>query len=365
MVLTVVCFVNQKGGVGKTASVVNIGVGLAKFRKRVLMIDLDPQESLSYWLGINDPPKTIYDFFDGRESLQDCTVKHESGVDIVPSSEMLATLTPDINKFRDALTGQKYDYVLLDCSPTLGMTTLAALTASDWVIIPLFPDLLSLKGMSQLLGTINTIREETNPNLILKGIIATRYSAHKKMHVDVLEQIREAFPDISVFTVRDSIAVSESPVEGKSVLDYRPNSNGAKDYYDIARALVNTKYSSAAAKMLAQHALGINQNTALRQHAAVIEQAAAPKQQQNFAVIGEEEKSPEVVVNDIDKTAEPIVAQEVQAVVNDIDKPVESGAAQEVQADPQSAQAEEPAAEQQTPNDPDKCCATIGFPGRA
>ncbi len=139
-----ICFVNQKGGVGKTASVVNIGAGLAKLGKRVLLIDLDPQESLSYWLGITEPVRTVYDLFEGAAEFNTCKTRHESGLDVIPSNEMLATLTPDTYLLRQALRGQRYDYVLIDCSPTLGMTTLAALTAADWVIIPLCPDLLSL-----------------------------------------------------------------------------------------------------------------------------------------------------------------------------------------------------------------------------
>jgi chromosome partitioning protein len=234
-----ICFVNQKGGVGKTASVVNIGAGLAKLNKRVLLIDLDPQESLSYWLGIIEPEKTIYDFLEGTAAFNACKISHAGGFDVLPSNEMLATLETDTYALRHALQGQDYDYVLLDCSPTLGMTTLTALTAADWVMIPLCPDLLSLKGMSQLLGTISTIQEQTNPNLRLKGIVATRYSNRKKMHRDVLEQIQTFFRDTLIFTVRENIAVAESPVAGKSVLDYRPKSIGAVDYLAIARELAD------------------------------------------------------------------------------------------------------------------------------
>lgn len=237
--MTVICLVNQKGGVGKTASVVNIGAGLAKLGKRVLLIDLDPQESLSYWLGITQPVRTIYDFFEGRETLSACKTRHVSGLDVIASDEMLATVTPDPEQLRQALAGEAYDYVLLDCSPTLGMTTLAALTAANWVMIPVCPDLLSIKGMSQLLGTIDTIREHTNAALRLRGIIATRCSAHNKMHLDVLEQLDKFFQDVPIYIVRESISVSESPVAGLSVLDYRPQCGGAHDYLAIARDLIN------------------------------------------------------------------------------------------------------------------------------
>jgi chromosome partitioning protein len=239
--LTVICFVNQKGGVGKTASVVNIGAGLAKLNKRVLLIDLDPQESLSYWLGIDKPKKTVYDFFDGTASLSHCKVSHSSGLDVVTSDEMLATVSPSIEQLKYGLLGNDYDYVLLDCSPTLGMLTLTALTASDWVIIPFCPDLLSIKGMTQLLGTITTVQEETNPRLQLKAVIATRFNPRKRMHREVLDQIRDFFRDLPIFTVRENIAISESPVNGQSVLDYRPNSAGAADYYEIARELTNVR----------------------------------------------------------------------------------------------------------------------------
>lgn len=237
--LTVICFVNQKGGVGKTASVVNVGAGLARLGKRVLLIDLDPQESLSYWLGIAESGQTVYDFFSGKVTLDACKVSCGEQFDVIPSNEMLATIQPDIGLLRQALVGQPYDFVLLDCSPTLGMTTLAALTAAQWVIIPLCPDLLSIKGMSQLLGTIRTIQEQTNPDLLLKGVIATRYSPRKKMHRHVMEQIQTSLGDVEIFTVRDCIAVAESPVAGQSVLEYRPGSTGAQDYFLIARGLIH------------------------------------------------------------------------------------------------------------------------------
>lgn len=239
--LIVICFVNQKGGVGKTASVVNVGAGLVRMNQRVLLIDLDPQESLSYWMGITEPAITVYDFFNRQATLDDCKVARGIGLDVIPSNEMLATIYPDTGLLRQALVGQPYDFVLLDCSPTLGMTTLAALTAAHWVIIPLSPDLLSIKGMSQLLGTIRTIQEQTNPELVLKGVIAIRYSARKRMHRHVMEQIQTSLGSIDIFTVRDCIAVAESPVAGQSVLDYKPNSTGAQDYFTIARGLIHGK----------------------------------------------------------------------------------------------------------------------------
>lgn len=236
-----ICFVNQKGGVGKTASVVNIGSGLAKCNQRVLLIDLDPQESLSYWVGVTNSAKTIYDVLDGGATVKQCIVKHPGGFDVLSSNEMLATIQPDVGQLKALFHDLEYDHILLDCSPTLGMMTLAALTASDWVIIPLCPDLLSIKGMSQLLGTIGTIQEQTNPGLMLKAIIVTRYSRRKRMHRDVLEQIQNVLTGVAIYTVRENIAVSESPVSGQSVLDYRPRSIGAEDYLTIARELIHVK----------------------------------------------------------------------------------------------------------------------------
>ncbi len=252
-----ICFVNQKGGVGKTTSVMNIGACLAKLSKRVLMIDLDPQESLSYWLGITEPDKTIFDFFDGKANLESCITRHTAGFDVVPSKEMLATITPDVYQLKQALDKLAYDFVLLDCSPTLGMTSLAALTAANWVVIPLCPDLLSIKGMSQLLGTIQTIREQTNPSLLLKNVIATRYDGNQKMHRDVLDQLTSFLDSVPIFTVREDIAISESPVAGMSVVDYKPDSTGAQDYMAISQDLANSKgdYKSAVASVLAKHSL--------------------------------------------------------------------------------------------------------------
>lgn len=239
--MKVICFVNQKGGVGKTASVVNIGAGLAKQNKKVLLIDLDPQESMSYWVGITESGKSVVDFFAGKEPLEDCISCHRGGFDVVPSQEMLATITPDVYQLKQGMDRLAYDFVLLDCSPTLGMTTLAALTAAQWVMVPLCPDLLSIKGLSQLLGTIGTIREQTNPDLLLKGIIATRYNSRKKMHRDVLGQIVAFLPGVCIHYVRENIAVAESPVSGMSVLHYKPKSTGAQDYLAIAKELINNE----------------------------------------------------------------------------------------------------------------------------
>ncbi|MBP1764143.1 MAG: OmpA/MotB domain protein [Firmicutes bacterium] len=281
-----ICFVNQKGGVGKTTSVMNIGACLAKLSKRVLMIDLDPQESLSYWLGITEPDKTIFDFFDGKANLESCITRHAAGFDVVPSKEMLATITPDVYQLKQALDKLNYDFVLLDCSPTLGMTSLAALTAANWVIIPLCPDLLSIKGMSQLLGTIQTIREQTNPGLLLKNVLATRYDGNQKMHRDVLEQLTSFLDSVPIFTVREDIAVSESPVAGMSVVDYKPDSAGAQDYMAISQDLANSKgdYKTAVASVLAKHSFKAEQkipNTLIgRVEAAISQPLTTPKQKE-------------------------------------------------------------------------------------
>jgi len=280
-----ICFVNQKGGVGKTTSVMNIGACLAKLSKRVLMIDLDPQESLSYWLGITEPDKSIFDFFDGKANLESCITRHTAGFDVVPSKEMLATITPDVYQLKQALDKLAYDFVLLDCSPTLGMTSLAALTAANWVIIPLCPDLLSIKGMSQLMGTIQTIREQTNPSLLLKNVIATRYDGNQKMHRDVLDQLTSFLDSVPIFTVREDIAISESPVAGMSVVDYKPDSTGAQDYMAISQDLANSKgdYKTAVASVLAKHSFQAEQKApttlAGRVEAAIAHPLATPEQQ--------------------------------------------------------------------------------------
>lgn len=239
MVLTVICFVNQKGGVGKTASVANIGAALARLGRRVLLVDLDPQESLTYSLGITGPAKTIVHFFNSGVSLESCALHHPGGFDLVASDEMLATVTPETYQLQWALMGLDYDFVLLDCSPTLGMMTLAALTAADWVVIPLCPDMLSLKGMTQLLRTLHTVKDQTNAALQLKAVLATRYCARRKMHQDVLAQVRKFFKDVPVYVVRENAAVAESPALGLSVLDYRPNSSGAREYSAIAKELAD------------------------------------------------------------------------------------------------------------------------------
>ena len=204
--MKVISFVNQKGGVGKTTSTVNVGTALANQGKKVLLVDFDAQGSLSVSLGIGDigvDEMTTYEVLKGsdlREALKVFSVNLSvlptdirlSGAEIefssIPGREFLLRESLEIIK-------DDFDYVLIDCPPSLGVLTLIALTASDGVIIPVKSDFLALKGMAQLVDVINVVKRRMNPNLDIIGVLATFYNARRNLDQQIVEQIDEFFPN--------------------------------------------------------------------------------------------------------------------------------------------------------------------------
>ena len=240
----IISIVNHKGGVGKTTSVSSLGVALARMGKRVLLVDLDAQGNLTDTLTQTPGDRSIYDSLRTLETLP--VVKIREGLDLCPSSIDLVSMDLELADKRERefrlsqlLQGLDYEYILLDCPPSLGLLTINALTASSKVIIPLTPEALPAKGLGTLLDIIERTKETLNPGLSLGGILITRYN-RRKINRLVEETLRETFGD-SVFKtkIRENVDISESPLQGMDIYSYSPNSIGAKDYESLALEVVS------------------------------------------------------------------------------------------------------------------------------
>ena len=240
----IISIVNHKGGVGKTTSVSSLGVALARMGKRVLLVDLDAQGNLTDTLTKTPGDRSIYDSLRTLETLP--VVNIREGLDLCPSSIDLVSMDLELADKKEReyrlsrlLQGLDYEYILLDCPPSLGLLTINALTASTKVIIPLTPEALPAKGLGTLLDIIERTKETLNPGLSLGGILITRYN-RRKINRLVEETLRETFGD-SVFKtkIRENVDISESPLQGTDIYSYSPNSIGAKDYESLALEVVS------------------------------------------------------------------------------------------------------------------------------
>ncbi|MHB8277889.1 MAG: ParA family protein [Candidatus Humimicrobiaceae bacterium] len=238
---------NQKGGVGKTTSVINIGAGLRRLGKRVLLIDLDPQSNLTYSLGLTRKiDKTVLDILKGEARAGEVVIDKD-GLYIIPSSIDLAGADIELSTIagrefllKEALRDVKgMDYIFIDCPPSLGLLTLNAFTVSDEVYIPLQTEYLALQGLNALIKTIDLIKTRINGNLNITGVIATRYDKRKILNKEVAEAIKNKFKDKLFNTyIRENISLAEAPSFGQDIFTYRPNSNGAEDYLNLCKEII-------------------------------------------------------------------------------------------------------------------------------
>lgn len=246
--MKVLAFSNQKGGVGKTTTVQNLGKGLAKMGKKVLLVDMDAQGNLtdSYGIESHNLDRTIYHVLKGKNRIVD-VVRESQGVSIVPSNLELSGADLELSSvpgreflLRDALEEHKeYDYVLIDCPPNLSIMTLNALSASDRVYIPLQTEYYSIKGMSQLLDSIKLIKKRINPKLELGGVICTMYDSRRNLNKEVKDIIEDYFEGKVLDTyIRENVALAEAPSKSMSIFDYKPNSNGAEDYMNLTKEIL-------------------------------------------------------------------------------------------------------------------------------
>ncbi len=244
----IVTVANQKGGVGKTTTSVNLGASLAAAEKTTLVVDMDPQANATSGLGV-DPrtlESTIYDVLIGNQSSTDVVVPASLDyLDILPASKDLAGAEIELvdaenreGRLRDALEllRDKYDYIVIDCPPSLGLLTLNALCAADSVIVPLQCEYYALEGLGRLIETISIIRQELNPNLEIDGVLLTMYDGRTSLSNQVASEVRENFAGRVFNTVIPrNVRLSESPSFGKPVLVYDARSKGSQGYLEFAR----------------------------------------------------------------------------------------------------------------------------------
>lgn len=247
----IIAFANQKGGVGKTTTAINIGASLAAIKKRVLLIDLDQQGNAGTGLGFEraNHKQSVYGVIMGTASAADNILTTAvAGLHLLPSTQTLAGADIDLLdmenrefRLRDALKpiADYYDYILLDCPPALGYLTINALTAADSVIIPLQCEFFALEGVQQLMDTISVVKQKWNPSLEILGVLLTMYDKRYGMTRAVDDDVRNTFGDIVFKTVVPrNVRVSEAPSHGKPALFYDFNSTGAQAYLRVATEVV-------------------------------------------------------------------------------------------------------------------------------
>lgn len=247
----VVAFTNQKGGVAKTTTTLNLGVALQEMGHRALAVDLDPQGNLTMSLGLNPDSvrPSMYDVLVNGVSIEKAIFRQEldiavASIDLAAVEIALSSLIGRERALSKALmqVRDEYDYILLDTPPSLGLLTINALTASDAVIVPVQCEYLSLRGLAQLERTLELVQENLNPDVHIAGIVPTMYDARTIHGREAVEVLRNSFGDL-VFqtTINKTIRFAEAPVKGESVLKYAPDSQAAKAYRRLAREVLDGK----------------------------------------------------------------------------------------------------------------------------
>lgn len=247
----IISFANQKGGVGKTTSAINIAAGIGLKGKKTLLLDCDPQGNASSGVGIrrNRIGATTYDILIGRARAEDAIIKTEyKNLSVLPSSMPLAAAELELADLEDrafrlknALESVKndYDYIFIDCPPSLGMLTVNALTASDGVIVPMQCEYFSLEGLTQILSTVKQVKRLYNPDLSLTGILITMHNGRLNLSVQVLDELKKHYADKLFSTpVSRNVRLSEAPSFGMPIQYYDKYSKGSSSYDDIAAELL-------------------------------------------------------------------------------------------------------------------------------
>jgi chromosome partitioning protein len=242
----IISLLNHKGGVGKTTSAINIGAGLAELGKKVLLIDLDPQANLTLSLGVPRHPNTIYEAIRGEAPMVPYQVKENLDV-VISTLDLSGAEMELINEAgREFILRElfdpirdNYDYIIIDCPPSLGLLTLNALTSSDQVYIPLQTEFLAMQGLAKIKQIIQKVKLRLNKKLEIGGVIATMYDHRKVLNRDVVKTIEKYFGELLFETrIRDTVALAEAPAQRKDIFDYNRKSSGAKDYLALSKEIL-------------------------------------------------------------------------------------------------------------------------------
>jgi chromosome partitioning protein len=249
----VIAIANQKGGVGKTTTAINLAASLAVLEKKVLIIDADPQANTTSGLNFSpedDQKRTLYEVIIGKIDVHDALIQTEiASMHMIPSHinlvgaeiEMLETQERE-SVLKNVLIPlrEEYDFIIIDCSPSLGLITVNSLTAADSVIIPVQAEYYALEGISKLLVTIKIIKGRLNPSLEIEGFLLTMYDSRLRLARQVYDEVKQHFKDMVFKTViQRNIRLSESPSHGVPVLLYDAESTGAKNYLSLAQEVIN------------------------------------------------------------------------------------------------------------------------------
>lgn len=240
-----IAILNQKGGVGKTTSAINLAAYLQKQGKNVLLVDLDPQGNATSGLGISKARQetTTYDLLINNTDLEGSTVEVNEDLHLVPANANLAAAEVDLvsvqnreTKLKQVLTKASYDFVLIDCPPSLGLLSINALTAANWVLIPVQAEYYALEGLSQLLDTVQRVRSGLNPSLELLGVVVTMFDGRTTLSENVYGELKKHFGNKLFETVVPrNIRLAEAPSYGKSIADHDKWSKGARAYKQLAK----------------------------------------------------------------------------------------------------------------------------------